>query len=412
MSNKKALYFVNEPPFPANNGVRVVSRAFLEAMVEERYDVHVFCVSDNLDFEYEINRCKEIFDGVCFSFLKLEKINPFFTLMLSLLRLEPYATTKAFSSAIHREFSGLVFKLDPALIVFDLSVSARYIYGLKTNAVTVCTINDSLALTYKNQRKFMSSGWIKKIYKNSQYVLAKRFEKRWYSKFDWIHVVSETDKKYIENFSSLKNVVSIPNGVSELLFGIEEIKLPKGVDCIYVGKLEGGNLAYLRGFIDNVWIPFEASSNSKVSLKIYGSGHGGEGLRRDYSHIKSVEIVGYVECLKDIYANGEICIVPVNKNCGIINKALEAMASGKLLMGYANSLASIKGARNGVDYIGVNTVEEFLKVLQEIDSCLDLSTKVKIARSGRETMSRKYKWRLAKDGYKKFLFRANVKQRI
>ena len=69
---------------------------------------------------------------------------------------------------------------------------------------------------------------------------------------------------------------------------------------------------------------------------------------------KGVIFTGYVEHLEKIYAKCGIAIVPINKNCGIVNKAIEAMVSGLAVIGFEKTFSGIKEADEGVHYISVS----------------------------------------------------------
>jgi glycosyltransferase involved in cell wall biosynthesis len=68
---------------------------------------------------------------------------------------------------------------------------------------------------------------------------------------------------------------------------------------------------------------------------------------------------GYVEDLRDAYRQCGIAIVPINKNCGIINKVVEAMAAGLAVVGFQKTFAGVGEAMSGLHCVAAVDYADF-----------------------------------------------------
>ena len=79
---------------------------------------------------------------------------------------------------------------------------------------------------------------------------------------------------------------------------------------------------------------------------------------RDMSAIHGVYFHGFVNNLLDAYRGNSLAVIPINKNCGIVNKAIEAMAAGVLPIGFRKAFEGIPQAKNGVHFLAAESYEE------------------------------------------------------
>ena len=181
----------------------------------------------------------------------------------------------------------------------------------------------------------------------------------------------------------------IPNGVDSSLFGIADHTRGK-TDLIFVGKLAEDYLLYLEQFLKDAW-PIIHREYPEVKLHIIGKvGPQAQQLRAQAKSLDGVIFEGYVELLAEAYCGCGISIVPVNKNCGIINKAIEAMAAGLVVVGFDKTFIGIAEAKLGEhflsaeDYIGMGrTVVEIIR---------DEPRRKDIQRNAHQMAAKYYSW--------------------
>jgi glycosyltransferase involved in cell wall biosynthesis len=154
------------------------------------------------------------------------------------------------------------------------------------------------------------------------------FERRWLAAFDGVWTVSEEDRgaAIAESGRSEEYTFSIPNGVDIDRFA------PSGEtaagEILYVGSFR--HLPNLLGFeklerevMPRVWARFPEARLRVVA----GPRH--EQFWKKHALDGRIEMHGFVEDLRPLYAAAAVVVVPLEVSAGTNIKVLEAMACGK-----------------------------------------------------------------------------------
>ena len=99
---------------------------------------------------------------------------------------------------------------------------------------------------------------------------------------------------------------------------------------------------------------------------------------------------GYVEKLADAYSGCGIAIVPINKTCGILNKAIEAMAAGLVAIGFESSFSGIPQAKNGLHYISARDYPDMGRSI--VDVIYDIDKRCSIQKEAHSMARKHYSW--------------------
>lgn len=94
--------------------------------------------------------------------------------------------------------------------------------------------------------------------------------------------------------------------------------------------------------------------------------------------------------LGDVYAECGIAVIPILKSCGILNKAIEAMAAGLVAVGFKNSFAGIPEAQNKVHFLAANDYEAMGYCL--IDAVQNGTMRSAIQRNAHSLARKYYSW--------------------
>lgn len=292
----------------------------------------------------------------------------------------------------------LIASFQPDVIHFDIITMAQYRDIVPQGIGTVASINDSYALTLENSLSAGQYSGLHYIYRKIQLYQARRYEATMYALFDSIHVMTEVDASYLKKLNSNIRVSVISNGVNPSLFDIATQTFDR-TDVIFVATLAGENLRALQDFLHRGW-PIVIEQDPEARLHIVGRlGEGAQVLKDKFQNIKGVTFVGYIECLENIYARCGIGIVPINKNCGIINKAIEAMVSGLAVVGFQKTFEGIEGAKNGVHYISVADYEEMGRAIVKLRQ--DRMLCIAIKQAAHFLAKNKYSWPSRTEAYEK-----------
>lgn len=254
------------------------------------------------------------------------------------------------SPAFSRKLSRLIGAFRPDVIHFDIITLSQYVVLAPAGVGTVASINDSNALTLENALALGKYDGFTRFYRELQLKHSRKYEAGCYPRFDAVHLMSEIDAAYLKRLNPSINTVVISNGVNAALFELADATRNQS-DVIFVGQLVGDNLEYLQAFLEVSW-PLVESVCPDARLHIVGSaGAEGRRLKATFGGRRNIVFHGYVEDLADIYRQCGIAIVPINKDCGIINKVIEAMAAGLAVVGFEKTFAGISEATVGVDCV-------------------------------------------------------------
>jgi glycosyltransferase involved in cell wall biosynthesis len=169
----------------------------------------------------------------------------------------------------------------------------------------------------------------------------------------------------------------IPNGVSESYLAL--VRKPRN-QILFVGELSGEYDATARWLLTEVWphvVANPAAKQAGVELLFVGRGASAS-LRALMQSTPSVAYIDYVKNLGDVYAAAMIALSPVFKGFGLINKTIEAMASGVPVVGGTAAFNGISGFRSGAHGIacGDHSAADFVSALNGLIADADLRVQI------------------------------------
>jgi glycosyltransferase involved in cell wall biosynthesis len=349
----KILFVTNEIPYPPDNGVRIVSYNAMRLMRESGHELALAVLTE------EKNNISERFKKVslfcednCSCMMKLVPRNKWVIQLKSFFYNQPFPIERHQNQSFRDKLIWLINEFQPDVVHFDVIAMTRYYDVVPVSVGIVGSINDSYSLTLINSLAGNRYTGLQYLYRKFQLYQSKVYEASVYERFDGIHVMTDVDADYLKKLNDKIQTSIIPNGVNPKLFHIKDETFDK-TDIIFVAKLIGANLYSLQEFLKICW-PVIHTASPKTTLYIVGElSDDALEVKDKISNTDGVCLTGYVQFLEDAYAKCGIAIVPINKNCGIINKAIEAMASGMAVVGFDKSFAGINGAKKNTHYISV-----------------------------------------------------------
>lgn len=349
----KILFVTNEIPYPPDNGVRIVSHHAMRLMYEAGHELALAVLTEETDdldtrFRKAASFCQ---NGMAW-WIALPSHSRLSVQLTAILTNRLFFNERHRCTIFRKKLIRLIEDFQPDVIHFDLIPMTQYHDVTPIGVGTVASINDSYALTLENGFSAGNYKGIQHAYRKIQYHQTRRYEKIVYPRFNSIHVMAEVDAAYLHQLNTSNHTDVIPNGVDPSLFGITD-ETYGCTDVIFVAKLADGNLVYLRRFLELSW-PIIHKECPEVKLHIVG---------KKSPELYDIEVLaeraggvffkGYVECLADAYRGCGLAVVPVNKNCGIVNKAIEAMAAGLVVVGFEKTFAGVSHGRAGEHFVAV-----------------------------------------------------------
>lgn len=362
----KILFVTNEIPYPPDNGVRIVSHHAMRLMHESGHKLALTVLTEETENLAErFKKIKSYCQVGCASWMSLPARNRWWVLSSSLFVNRLFPVERYRCDAFRNKLKRLVADFQPDVVHFDIITMAQYRDTVPSGIGTVASINDSYSLTLENLLTTGQYSGLHYIYRKWQLYQTRKYEAAAYALFDKVHVMTEVDAAYLKNLNPDIETSVIPNGVNPQLFSIADQTLEKS-DVIFVAQLIGENLHSLQNFLKTSW-PLVIERCPDAKLYIVGKlSRDATALKGVFNTTKGVIFTGYVEHLEEIYAKCGIAIVPINKNCGIVNKAIEAMVSGLAVIGFEKTFYGIKEAGAGVHYISVSDYHDMGDTVAEL----------------------------------------------
>lgn len=184
--------------------------------------------------------------------------------------------------------------------------------------------------------------------------------------FNKVIYVSNVDYEFINRVYKTihSEVLCIPNCIDI------PVNIPK------ITELDGNSIVFgcltdfshetiqdnLDELIDDIFPEIQKRlTNSKLIIAGKGAP---EHLIKKIKSNPGITYLGYVKDLNDFYNQVHVVVTTVKKDCGIINRVLEAWAYKTLVMGYKNNFAAFIDAKNKCHFIEANSAIEFLTETQ------------------------------------------------
>jgi glycosyltransferase involved in cell wall biosynthesis len=216
------------------------------------------------------------------------------------------------------------------------------------------------------------------------------FEQHWLRAYEGVWTVSEEDRQTVirETGRAPARTFSVPNGVDVHRF-LPASEATAQPEVFYVGSFRHlpnilGFQALLNEVMPRVWARFPEARLRVVAGPQHTTYWKGP-LPKD----PRVEIHGFVEDLRPLYARAAVVAVPLEVSAGTNIKVLEAMACGKAVVTTAVGCAGL-GLENSVDAIIRSNWDEFAAAA--CDLLEDPALRARIAVAARSTVERRFSW--------------------
>ncbi len=312
---KKIFVILSRIPYPLEKGDKL--RAFHQLRELSKNNELIICaVSDTTAHKEAYNIIKEF--GSFVYFFRIRKAG----IVLRLLRAyfsfsgKPFQVAYFYHKGIHRKIEQLIDLHQPDHLFCQLIRTAEYARSCKLDK----TIDYQDVFSTGLKRRMEIAPWYLKPVLRSEYKRVGRYEAFCFDLFDKKTIISRPDRDQIPH-SRREEIHVIPNGVDSDFF--KPLDREKRFDIIF-----SGNMAYppnvngaeylIRKIMPLVW---EQRSNARVVL----AGATPSGRVKALASEK-VSVTGWVEDIREYYAQSRIFVAPMQIGTGLQNKVLEAMA--------------------------------------------------------------------------------------
>ncbi|HFQ5034203.1 glycosyltransferase [Vibrio vulnificus] len=325
------LFYMNEKPIPINNGVTVAVAGMANSLVKYG-NVYVLDYSTNQLYQFKAD------------FL-LEEVGSIRPKQFDVIICSPILAIKNFLINKHR----FDFKFNYIVAI----INDNYTYVLWRDVIL------SIKFLYFSKKELI------KLIKIPYVYIAEALLCTFPSK---LIVQTKKDKSNFKFFPvSQEDILVCPNGTQ---FNFKESDINK-LNRTGVGLVASFNETYLNvviWFIDNVWVPLLYRSPT-LKLHIVGKNN-----QRVYDYMKSkhpnslssIVVEPYYDDISLFYSKMEVVVSPIFKGYGLINKTIEAMQCGCIVVGDSAAFNGVYGFIDKKHGFIANNAEVFIDTLFDI----------------------------------------------
>lgn len=322
----KVLQLCFRVPFPPHDGGAIAMYDIMSGLSKKGHEVHVLAVNTPKHFQKsdvlkDIAKVKTVYIDTTIS-----PVAAFLNLFKSI----PYNVERFISKDFEKALIDLlqnnsfdVIHVEGTFVAYYIDVIRKY-----SKAPVVLRAHNVEYLIWQRLARNEKNP-LKKIYLQLLSRKLKRFEKKYFSKYDVIAGITKEDNQRLEELGVKTEKEFIPAGVQLNRFVIDASIRPKPNSMFIISSLNWlPNLEGLEWFIKKVW-PEVKMENPLLELHIAGKDTP-ESVRKLASD--GIFVHGYVADASIFMQQYDLMLVPLLSGGGMRLKIIEGMALGKCIL--------------------------------------------------------------------------------
>lgn len=313
------------------------------------------------------------------NFIDLPKIGILFNVFRSYILGLPIQCGYFYSSKAKKRVHQLIQHHNPDMLFGQLLRVAPYLHKVKVPK----TIDYQDVFSMGMKRRAEIAGIFSKPFFEMEYNRLKRYENKIFDEFDVKTIISEPDRANIDHPDRNK-ILIVPNGVDHEYYKPQERE--KKYDIVFTG-----NMGYAPNVNAVEFLAYEIMPKvwEKIpNAKLYIAGAQPD-LKVKKVACDNIIVSGWIDDMRDAYAQSRIFIAPMRIGTGLQNKLLEAMSMKIpcITTSLANgSLHAVNGKEILVDNSSSELAADIVFLLKRPDKAAEL------AEEGYNFVNRVYDW--------------------
>ena len=365
-------------PYPLEKGDKL--RAFNQIKQLAKHNEIILCalnddpkVSEQDAFHALQPYCQSI------NFIRITKPQILLGLVRAFFKGLPLQCGYFYNRKAAKKIDALIAKHKPDLLFGQLLRVAEYIrYKKLPEAIDYQDI-----FSYGMKRRADIASFVTRPIFNMEYRRLKRYEAAIFENFDVKTIISEPDRDLFPH-ERRDEILVIPNGVDHDYFKPQERE--KQYDLVFTGNMSYPPNVNAVDYLANDILPIVWKTLPKVKLYIAGATPDPK-----VKKVASDRIIvsGWLDDIRDAYAQSRVFIAPMRIGTGLQNKLLEAMSMRLPAITSPLANASLGAKPNEEILVGANAEE----LAQHIITLLTDKDKAEhIAQAGFDFTNRVYDW--------------------
>ena len=365
-------------PYPLEKGDKL--RAFNQIKQLAKHNEIVLCalnddpkVSEQDAFHALQPYCQSI------NFIRIKKLQILWGLIRAFFKGLPLQCGYFYNRKAARKIDALIAKHKPDMLYGQLLRVAEYIrYKNLPKAIDYQDI-----FSYGMKRRADIASCVTRPIYNMEYHRLKRYEAALFDNFDVKSIISEPDRDLFPH-ERRDEILIIPNGVDHDYFKPQERE--KQYDLVFTGNMSYPPNVNAVEYLANEILPIVWKTMPEVKLYIAGATPDPK-VKKAAS--ERIIVSGWLDDIRDAYAQSRVFIAPMRIGTGLQNKLLEAMSMRLPSITSPLANASLGAKPNEEILVGSNAEE----MAQHIITLLtDKEKAERLAQAGFDFTNRVYDW--------------------
>jgi len=313
------------------------------------------------------------------NFIDLPKIGIFFNVIRSYLLGLPIQCGYFYSSKAKKKIHQLIEHHKPDMLFGQLLRVAPYLHKEKTPK----TIDYQDVFSIGMKRRAEVAGIVTRLFFKMEYNRLRRYENKMFDEFDIKTIISEPDRSNIDH-PKRDEILIVPNGVDHDYY--KPMEREKKYDIVFTG-----NMGYAPNVNAVEYLAYEILPKvwEKIpDAKMYIAGAQPDPRVRKVA-CDNIIVSGWIDDMREAYAQSRVFIAPMRIGTGLQNKLLEAMSMKIPCITTSlanNSLHAVNGKEILVDDDSSELAADIVFLLKKPDKAAE------IAEQGFNFVNRVYDW--------------------
>ena len=313
------------------------------------------------------------------NFIDLPKIGILFNVFRSYLIGLPIQCGYFYSSKAKHKVHELIRHHKPDMLFGQLLRVAPYLHKVKIPK----TIDYQDVFSMGMKRRAEIAGIFSRPFFEMEYNRLKKYERRVFDEFDVKTIISAPDRANIDH-PQRKKILIVPNGVDHEYY--KPMEMEKKYDIVFTGNMGYAPNVNAVEFLAYEIMPKVWERLPDAKLLIAGAQ---PDLKVKKVACDNIIVSGWVDDMREAYAQSRIFIAPMRIGTGLQNKLLEAMSMKIpcITTALANgSLHAVNGKEILVDNNSSDLAADIVYLLRRPDKAAEL------AEEGYNFVNRVYDW--------------------
>ena len=364
-------------PYPLEKGDKL--RAFNQIKQLAKNNEVVLCALNDKNIDEQ--KAFQALQPYCSSinFIKLSKPRILFGMVSAFLKGLPMQCGYFYNRKAAKKVDALIEKHQPDILYGQLVRVAEYIRH--KNIPKAIDYQDVFSYGMKRRRDIAS--WITRPVFNMEYQRLCRYEAKVFDEFDVKTIISKPDRDLIPH-PKKDEILIIPNGVDHEFFKPQQQE--KRYDIVFTGNMSYAPNVNAVDYLANEILPLVWKQVPEAKMYIAGATPDPK-VRKAASD--RIIISGWLDDIRDAYAQSRVFIAPMRIGTGLQNKLLEAMSMR--LPAITSPLANASlGAKPDEEILVGSNAEELARHIITLLTNTDKASQ--IAQAGFDFTNRVYDW--------------------